>query len=114
MLYVMDRPDDTGHVLLDPNTLSADGTVAVTSLEVTEDGSKLAYATSAAGSDWKTWRVRDVGTGADLDDAVEWSKFASAAWTRDNSGFFYSALEPPRQGAVFLDQSRSRGSSSTS
>jgi prolyl oligopeptidase len=106
VLYVMDRPDDTGHVLLDPNTLSADGTVAVTGLEVTEDGSKLAYATSSAGSDWKTWRVRDVGTGADLDDTVEWSKFASAAWTKDNSGFFYSALEPPREGAEFLDQSR--------
>src|ERR1035437_4121945 len=57
VLFVMDHPGDIGRVLLDPNALSADGTVAVTGLEVTEDGSKLAYGTSSAGSDWKTWHV---------------------------------------------------------
>jgi len=106
VLFVMERPDETGRLLLDLNALSPDGTVAVTGLEATEDGSKIAYATSSAGSDWKTWHVREVATGSDLEDLVEWSKFSSAAWRKDNSGFFYSALEPPREGSEFLDESR--------
>ncbi len=104
--YVMEGPGDEGRVLLDPNALSGDGTVAVTDLEVSHDGSKLAYATSAAGSDWKTWRVRDVASGSDLADELEWSKYSSAAWRRDGSGFYYSALEPPREGAEYLGESR--------
>jgi len=106
VLWVMDAPDAGGRPLLDPNLLSDDGTVAVTSLEVTEDGSKLAYATSTGGSDWRTWRVRDVATGVDFDDVVEWSKFSSVAWRRDGSGFYYGAMERPAQGAEYLEESR--------
>jgi prolyl oligopeptidase len=106
VLWVMDGPGAQGRVLLDPNLLSHDGTVAVTGLEVTEDGSKLAYATSSAGSDWRTWRVREVATGADLDDVVEWSKFGSLAWRNDGSGFYYVAMEQPREGAEYVQESR--------
>lgn len=105
-LWVMEGPELEGRLLLDPNLLSDDGTVAVTALEVTEDGSKLAYATSSAGSDWRTWRVRDVVTGVDLDDIVEWSKFGSLAWRKDGSGFYYSAMERPQQGAEYVQESR--------
>jgi len=106
VLWVMEGPDAEGRILLDPNLLSDDGTVAVTGLEVSEDGSKLAYATSSAGSDWRTWRAREVATGLDLEDIVEWSKFGSLAWRKDGSGFYYSAMERPRKGAEYVQESR--------
>ena len=83
------------HVLIDPNTLRADGTVALNGMEVTDDGTLAAYAISDAGSDWLTWHVREVATGKDLPDAIQWSKFSNASWIHDNSGFFYSAYEAP-------------------
>jgi len=99
--------DGTDRLLLDPNELSSDGTVALVALAVTDDGGRLAYATSAAGSDWMTWRVRDVSSGADLDDVVEWSKFSTASWAKDGSGFYYGAIERPEPGAELLAESRS-------
>ena len=102
VLYVMDAPDDEGRPLLDPNELSADGTVAVSGVSVTSDGTLLAYATSASGSDWQTWRVRDTATGEDLDDVVEWAKSDQAAWRNDKSGFYYMAPEPPEPGSEYL------------
>ncbi len=106
VLWVMEEPGSDGRVLLDPNVLSPDGTVAVTGIEVSEDGSKVAYATSAGGSDWKIWRVREVATASDLDDVIEWSKFSPVAWRKDGSGFYYAAMEPPPEGAEYLDESR--------
>ncbi len=106
VLYVAASPGGEGRVVLDPNTRSEDGTVAIAGLEVSEDGSLLAYATSAAGSDWMTWRVRDVATGLDRDDVVEWCKFSGAAWRRDGSGFFYGALPRPEPGHEFDAESR--------
>lgn len=104
VLYVMSAAGDEGRVLLDPNTLSPDGTVALSAMSLTEDGSLLAYATSAGGSDWMTWRVRDVATGKDLPDVVEWSKFSDAAWVQE--GFYYGALEAPEEGKEYLAESR--------
>ena len=98
VLYVMSSPDDDGRVLLDPNLLSSDGTVAVPALAVTDDGSLLAYATSAAGSDWMTWHVREVASGTDRADLVEWCRYGAAAW-RDGSGFYYCATDRPEPGA---------------
>ncbi|MBA2316887.1 MAG: S9 family peptidase [Euzebyales bacterium] len=98
VLYVMDAPSDDGRVLVDPNSLSDDGTVALMDTSVTDDGRLLAYATSAAGSDWLTWRVREVDTGTEHDDVVEWSKFAGAAWLPDGGGFVYGAYDPPGEG----------------
>jgi prolyl oligopeptidase len=103
VLRVADQPGDNGRVLLDPNQLSADGTVALTKWELSHDGSLLAYALSEAGSDWETWRVRDVATGEDHPDVVEWSKWSGAAWLPDNSGFFYGLLTPPEAGRELLD-----------
>ena len=91
-------PDDAWRVLLDPNELADDGTTALVDTATTEDGALLAYAISQAGSDWMTWRVRDVATGQDLPDEVPWAKFASAAWLPDGSGFLYGAYDPPPPG----------------
>ena len=98
VLYVMDAPDGEGKVLLDPNDLSADGTVALTGWSLSDDGQWLAYATSVSGSDWLAWRVREVSTGQDLPDLIEWSKFSGAAWRKDGSGFFYARYDAPVPG----------------
>ena len=87
--------DDQPHTLLDPNTLSADGTVALQSYNFTDDGKLMAYALAEAGSDWIKWHVREVSSGHDLPDVVAWSKFSGAAWLHDGSGFFYSGYGIP-------------------
>ncbi len=103
VLYVMENAEDEGRVLLDPNELSPDGTVAVPWFDVTEDGALLVYATSGAGSDWMTWHVREVATGRDRPDVVEWSKYSRASWLKDGSGFYYGAVDPPTPGAEYLE-----------
>jgi len=102
VLYLMADADEPGRPLLDPNTLSEDGTAAVASAAVSSEGRLLAYAISVSGSDWQTWRVRDVESGEDLPDLVEWSKFSEAAWRKDGSGFYYSAPTRPPEGAEYL------------
>ena len=82
--------------LIDPNTLSSDGTVALNGMSVTDDGRLVAYATAEAGSDWETWHVREVATGKDLSDKIAWTKFAGAAWLKDGSGFYYSGYDAPK------------------
>lgn len=98
VLYVFERLDTAPRLLLDPNTLSADGTVALRGREVSADGKWLAYATSASGSDWQTWHIRSVDMGEDLPEALLWSKFSGASWLPDASGFFYSLYPAPQEG----------------
>ncbi len=100
VLVVADDPRSLGTVLIDPREFSTAGTVALTSWSVSDDGRRVAYATSDAGSDWMTWRVRDVDTGEDLPDILRWSKFCETTWLPDSSGFFYGALDPPAEGAA--------------
>jgi len=85
-------------VLIDPNTLSTDGTVALGPIAFSDDGKYMAYAISAAGSDWQEWRVREVATGQDLPDLIKWSKFSGASWLKDGSGFYYSRYDAPKDG----------------
>jgi len=101
ILYVADSLEAPRRVLLDPNTLVTDGTVALTGNVPSDDGNLLAYALASAGSDWNTWRVRDIATGKDLDDKIEWVKFSSVAWTGDNEGFFYSRYDKPSSEGEF-------------
>jgi len=103
VLYVMETLEEDGRILLDPNTLSEDGTVALTEWLPSEDGQYLAYAISASGSDWLTWRVRVVDSGEDLPDLIEWSKFSSAAWRKDNSGFYYARYNAPAVGQDYSE-----------
>ena len=98
VLYVADSLEAKPRALLDPNTLSSDGTVALANYSVSEDGNLLAYGVSIAGSDWQEWRVRDVRTGGDLADRLRWVKFSGASWTKDGKGFFYSRYDEPKAG----------------
>ena len=101
VLYVKDSFEGEERILIDPNTWSDDGTVAMRSNSVDPTGSYLAYAVSDAGSDWQTWRVMDVGSGELLDDQLEWVKFSGADWTADGKGFFYGRYDQPEEGAEF-------------
>ncbi|HEY6808029.1 MAG TPA: prolyl oligopeptidase family serine peptidase, partial [Gemmatimonadales bacterium] len=102
VLYHAGELDGEPAVLLDPNTLSADGTVAITTAAVSEDAALVAYARASAGSDWNEILVRDVATGRDRPDLIRWVKFSEIAWTHDGAGFFYSRYPTPADGAALL------------
>ncbi|TWU36609.1 Prolyl endopeptidase precursor [Novipirellula aureliae] len=89
-------------VFIDPNTLSEDGTVALAGIKLSSDGEWCAYSLADGGSDWRTWKVRNVQTGEDLPDLVEWVKFSGIAWMPDNSGFFYARYAQPVEGETLL------------
>jgi prolyl oligopeptidase len=95
VLYTQDSLDGESQVLLDPNKLSEDGTVALAGASISNDGKWLAYGLSTAGSDWVEYRVRDVETKEDTADYLQWIKFSGASWTKDNLGFFYSRYDEP-------------------
>ncbi|HEY4002356.1 MAG TPA: prolyl oligopeptidase family serine peptidase, partial [Candidatus Xenobia bacterium] len=95
VLYVKDGPQGEPRRLLDPNPLSADHTTSIADISVSKDGKRLAWGVSEKGSDWQTWRVRDVDTGQDTSDELHWLKFTRAAWTPDNAGFYYGRYEKP-------------------
>jgi prolyl oligopeptidase len=100
VLMVSDSPDGGGRILLDPNTLSNDGTVALADHQPSEDGKLLAYAISRGGSDWKEIFVRDVATGKDTGDHLKWVKFSGISWSKNGSGFYYSRYDEPVAGAA--------------
>jgi len=95
VLYTMRSLDEPPRVLLDPNKLSADGTIALSGYTITDDGQLMAYGLSSAGSDWQEWKVRDIESGRDLPDTIKWVKSSSASWTKDGKGFFYSRYDAP-------------------
>ena len=96
VLYVTDSLDGEPRVLLNPNKLSKDGTIALAGASISDDGKLMAYGLSDAGSDWVEYRVRDVDTGKDLPDHIKWIKFSRTAWTKDGKGFFYSRYDEPK------------------
>jgi len=96
VLYVQPSLTAEPEVFLDPNKFSDDGTVALSSLEFSEDGKYVAYGTASGGSDWNTYYVMDATTGEKLDDEVEWVKFSGPSWYKN--GFFYSRYDAPTEG----------------
>jgi prolyl oligopeptidase len=108
VLYKQASLDAPPEVLLDPNQLSEKGTAALSTLELSEDGKHLVYGIATAGSDWQEFRVRDVESGSDLADHLEFIKFSGASWTHDGAGFFYSRYPEPSgeeaQGGLNLNQ----------
>ena len=93
VLYEADAPDGEARVLLDPNTLSEDGTVALNGTYFSRDCKYLAYAISRSGSDWQEFYVMETESRRLLEDHIEWAKFSGAAWRGD--GFYYSAYDAP-------------------
>ncbi|MDG2129425.1 MAG: prolyl oligopeptidase family serine peptidase [Fuerstiella sp.] len=101
VLYVQETLDDEPRILIDPNTWSKDGTVALAGSEFSDDGKYGAYGIQDGGSDWRTWRVMEIESGELLDDELKWIKFSGIAWTPDSKGFFYSRYNEPEEGAEF-------------
>ncbi|MFQ5629886.1 MAG: prolyl oligopeptidase family protein, partial [bacterium] len=100
--------DENPQVLIDPNKLSEDGTVALTTMAFSKDGKKLVYGTSASGSDWRTFRVHNVETGEDYDDVIEWVKFSGASWQKSGRGFFYSRYDKPKEGDAYEQMNKNQ------
>ena len=101
VLYRMDSLDDEPQVLIDPNTWSKDGTVALTESVFSDDGRYVAYSRAESGSDWQTIRVMEIESGEVLEDEIKWVKFSTPSWTEDGEGFFYSRFDEPKEGAAF-------------
>lgn len=98
---VRDGLDGEGRILIDPNTLSEDGTVALAGTWPSPDGRYIAYMLQDGGSDWRIAQVIDVETGEMLEDRIEWIKFSNLSWAKDGSGFFYSRYPQPAEGEEF-------------
>ncbi len=104
VLYTMECLDEEPAVLIDPNTWSEDGTIALGGISFSDDGRYMSYAITNAGSDWKSWKIRDLQAGKDLEDTIEWSKFRSPVWMPDGSAFYYCRYNEPKEGGAFQDQ----------
>ena len=98
VLYVQDSPSAKPRVLMDPNKLSPDGSLALALFRPSPDGRYLAYALSVGGSDWETLHVLDVSTGKTLPDVLNWVKYSEISWTHDDKGLFYSRFSAPPKG----------------
>ncbi len=97
VVYVKEGRDGEERILLDPNKLSEDGTVALADFSISEDGTYMAYAVSRGGSDWREIFVKNVATGDDLEDHIKWVKFSSISW-RGEEGVVYSRYDEPAKG----------------
>ena len=104
VLKVSDTLDGEARLLLDPNALSKDGTVALANFTPSEDGKLLGYSISRGGSDWNEILVRDVATGKDTGDHLKWVKFSGISWAKDGSGFYYSRYNAPAEGAALTQK----------
>jgi Serine proteases of the peptidase family S9A len=106
VLYTVDKWTDTPRVLLDPNTWSKDGTVALGPLSISDDAKYAAYAIAEAGSDWEVIHVVDVATSQTLPDEIKWVKFSGISWTKDDKGFFYSRFPAVEAGKAYQSLNR--------
>jgi prolyl oligopeptidase len=95
-------------IVLDPNRLSPDGSVALSGFMPSPDAQYFAYGQAEGGSDWSTFYVRELGTGKQLPDVIRWVKFSSLFWTKDGKGFFYGRYPEPRAGKALEDAVRDK------
>ncbi|CAH8334443.1 unnamed protein product [Eruca vesicaria subsp. sativa] len=98
VLYMQDDLDAEPEVLLDPNTLSDDGTVSLNTFSISEDAKYLAYGLSSSGSDWVTIKVIKIDDKKVEPDTLSWVKFSGITWTHDSKGFFYGRYPAPKEG----------------
>jgi prolyl oligopeptidase len=119
--YLRQQPDDEQYAiwvrnadggnsrkLVDPAGWSKDGSVALAAYRPNQQGTLVAYAMQAAGSDWRTWRVVDARTGQTLPDAIAWNKFSTIAWDHEGRRFYYARFPAPEDDQKFLAQNRNQ------
>jgi len=100
VLYRSENPCEIDELVLDPNLLSSDGTVAVTSFTFSHNGKYLAYGLSNKGSDWQTMNILNLETLVPLPDVLHHLRFTTPSWLPDDSGFFYSCFPTPKSSEV--------------
>lgn len=93
VMYVQENLEAEPEVLLDPNKLSDDGTVALSNFSVSKDGKYLAYSIARGGSDWNEIFVMEIDGRKMLDDHLDWIKFSGISW--QGNGFYYSRYDEP-------------------
>ena len=98
ILYTFSTSSPKPRIALDPNLLSADGSLAVVGYVLNRSATRLAYGVSEGGSDWTDWHIRDLASGKDLPDVLRYTKYYQPAFTRNGKGLYYSAFPPPRPG----------------
>lgn len=108
VLYTLDSLDGEPRVLIDPNKWSKDGTIALSGVAVSDDGTYLAYGIQDGGSDWRTWRVMHIDSGRILEEELKWIKFSNISWTKDGKGLFYSRYNEPDEGEKFQDLNKNQ------
>lgn len=101
VLYVADDYKGEGRVLIDPNTWSEDGTIALGFTHESDDAKYLAYGRKDAGSDWSTIYVLEVDSGKQLDDKLEWVRWGNVVWNAEGTGFYYCRYPEPAEGEQF-------------
>jgi prolyl oligopeptidase len=99
VLYRTKDVNYQGEILLDPNSLSADGTTSISGYSFSKDGKYFAYSLSSAGSDWNEIKLKETATGNDLKDNIKWVKFSGLAF--NGNGFYYSAYSAPEKGKEY-------------
>ena len=104
VMYITNSLDNEAKVLLDPNKLAEDGTIALAGLGMSKDGKYLAYSTASGGSDWNEIYVMEIKTRKMFDDHIKWVKFSGISWWRD--GFFYSSYDEPKEDDVLSGQNQ--------
>ena len=100
VLMVSNSAEAEPRVVIDPNTLREDATIALADWVPSPDGKLVAWGVSDGGTDWKSWKVREVDSGRDLDDVVKHMKFSGVSWTPDAAGFYYSRYPLGADGAA--------------
>ena len=95
VLYLQETLEGEPRVVINPNSMSEDGTVAVTNTAVSEDGALLAYTVSRSGSDRQEIKIRTIDTNQDYNETLQWCRFTSIAWQHDGSSFFYDRFPDP-------------------
>jgi prolyl oligopeptidase len=108
VVFTRETLNGTETVALDPNSLSPDGSVALSAFVPAPDAQHFAYGQAEGGSDWSTYYVRELGTGRQLPDVIRWVKFSSLSWTEDGKGFFYGRYPEPRAGKALEDAVRDK------
>ena len=108
VLYVRDRVDGAERVLIDPNPWSKDGATALAEWQPNEQGTKLLYAVQDGGTDWRTLKVRNIGSGEDAADEIKWAKFTDLTWAKDGRGFYYARYAAPAPGQKYQESSRNQ------
>ncbi len=101
-VLMVQEGDTPARPLIDPNLWAKDGATALAEWSPSPDGKRVAYAIQDGGTDWRTLRVIDVGSGAVLSDDLDWVKFSGLAWNADSTGFFYSRHPATDKGKDFV------------